>query len=305
MLSSLFVLTGAFTALTQDVLEPRLVTAQTLADPAELKKLEKPGETLFTDGFEQAASFASYFEVQGQKEGFARIDTAPGMARIGRGCLSLTAPDRKGESSGSSVHFALKEGHKKLHLRAYVKFADDYDQGNLNHTGPGLSGYSGSNKWSAMGKAGLKPRGDDRISTRLEPWIDYRREKPPGWLFAYTYWMDMKRDRDGNYWGNFLGPSPDGRVVPARGKWICLELMVKLNSVENGLPKFDGELAAWVEGRLYQHHKGIRWRSSPDLLLRNFSLDIYVHSARQKNQVWFDDVVLSTGYIGLAKVGLG
>jgi len=149
-----------------------------------------------------------------------------------------------------------------------------------------------------MGKAGLKPSGDDRISTRLEPWIDYRREKPPGWLFAYSYWMDMKQDRDGSYWGNFLGPEPMERFVPTRGKWISLELMTRMNSFDQGRARADGELAAWIEGRLYQHYKGIRWRSSPGLLLKNFSLDIHIHSAKQTNQVWFDEAALSTGYIG-------
>lgn len=302
MLTSLSLL-GSALALHQEIPEPMRVTEQTLADPRALSRLQESGQILFTDGFDGVSSLNSYFEVQGQKEGFARIETAPGLARMGAGCLSLTAPDRRGESSGSSVHFALKEGQEKLHLRTSMKFASDYDQGNLNHTGPGLSGYSGSNKWAAMGKAGLKPKGDDRLSTRLEPWIDYRREKPPGWLFAYTYWMDMKQDRDGSHWGNFLAPIPQARFIPPRGRWICLELMVKLNTFDQGRARFDGELAGWVEGRLYLHYKGIRWRSTPDVMLRNFALDIYIHSAKQKNQVWFDDVVLSTGYVGPVEAG--
>lgn len=287
----------------QEIPDPRLVTAETLSYPSALARLQEPGQILFSDGFERASSLNSYFEVQGQKEGLAKIETAPGLARTGAGCLSLAAPDRNGEASGSSVHFALKNGHEKLHVRTFMKFAADYDQGNLNHTGPGLSGYAGPNKWAAMGKAGLRPKGDDRFSTRLEPWIDYRREKPPGWLFAYTYWMDMKQDRDGNYWGNFLGPNPQERFIPPRGRWICLELMVKLNSFDRGRWGFDGELAAWLDGRLYLHYKGIRWRSSPEVLLRNFALDIYIHSATGRNQVWFDDVVLSTGYVGPTDAG--
>ena len=37
----------------------------------------------------------------------------------------------------------------------------------------------------------------------------------PGYMFLYTYWMDMKRDRDGNYWGNMLGPKKSAASPPS------------------------------------------------------------------------------------------
>jgi hypothetical protein len=66
----------------------------------------------------------------------------------------------------------------------------------------------------------------------------------------------------------------------------------------NRVGAFDGELATWIDGKLYMHWKGLRWRSSPAVLLKRFGLDVYVHHAKKDNRVWFDDVVLSTGYIG-------
>jgi hypothetical protein len=37
------------------------------------------------------------------------------------------------------------------------------------------------------------------------------------------------------------------------------------------------------------------------VLLKRFGLDVYIHQARQDNTVLYDDVVLSTGYVGPAK----
>jgi len=32
--------------------------------------------------------------------------------------------------------------------------------------------------------------------------------------------------------------------------------------------------------------------------LKRFDIGIYIHEARKDNTVWYDDVALSTGYIG-------
>lgn len=36
----------------------------------------------------------------------------------------------------------------------------------------------------------------------------------------------------------------------------------------------------------------------PDVRLKRFDLGVYVHAAAKNNTVWYDDVALSTGYIG-------
>ena len=110
----------------------------------------------------------------------------------------------------------------------------------------------------------------------------------------YTYWMDMKRDKDGNYWGNNLTPPGERQVLLKRGAWHCLEHMIKANTPGQA----DGEMAAWIDGKLYIHLKGFHWRSSPEVRLKRIGLGLYVHQSRRANTVWYDDVALSTGYIG-------
>lgn len=276
---------------------PSLVTAATRADPKALARLERPGDVLFVDRFETDASFAAWFEVNGRKEGHAAIDRA--LAHGGVASLRLTAPGNDGQSSGASaVRWLGNEGHDCLHLRYWIRYAKDYDQGDLNHTGGSLSGVAGNFQWTGMGSAGKRPAGDDHFSTRVEGWRDWRRTEAPGWLFCYAYWMDMKRDRDGNFWGNMMGPEPAERFVPARDTWLCVEQRVAVNTPG----KADGELAVWLDGQLYLHYAGFRWRSTDAVKLKRTALMVYVHAARQHNTVWYDDVVVSTGYIGTGDV---
>jgi hypothetical protein len=112
----------------------------------------------------------------------------------------------------------------------------------------------------------------------------------------------MKPDGRGDYWGNSFSPGAD--AIP-RGQWICMEAMVKANTPGAS----DGEQAFWVDGKLVGHFKGIRWRSTELLKLNSFWLqyDVCENSAKHNNdpspkereyEVWFDDVVLATDYIG-------
>ena len=94
-----------------------------------------------------------------------------------------------------------------------------------------------------------------------------------------------------------LGPEKKERVVPERGTWYCLEHMIQANHPDRA----DGELAAWIDGKLYIHYKNIRWRSSPHVKLKRAGIGVYIHSAKKDNTVWYDDIALSTGYIGPMK----
>lgn len=278
---------------------PTRVTAATRADPTVVARLQRPGEVLFVDRFESEASFERYFEINGRAEGRVAIADEAENVHGGAGSLRLCATANDDRSSGAGPVLWLGDaGHDCVHLRYWIRYARDYDQGNLNHTGGSLSGVAGDFKWKGMGTAGKRPAGDDHFSTRVEGWRDWQRVAAPGYLFCYAYWMDMRRDRDGNYWGNMLGPVPAERFVPRRGEWLCVEQRVTTNTPG----KADGELAVWLDGELYQHWTGFRWRSSDAVKIKRVNLLVYVHAAKRDNTVWFDDVVVSTGYIGPGRV---
>lgn len=278
---------------------PELVTKKTKADEERLAALQRPGKVLFHDNFESDDSLKKWFEIRGRNDGRAlRLDDEK-FAHRGKGFMRFEAPERDGKESGAGASVWLGgEGHERLYFRRWIYFDPDYDQGPLNHTGGGFAAVSGKGKWDGMGKAGVKPDGTDRFTVGFEPWRDWGRQKSPGYMFLYTYWMDMLRDRDGNHWGNMLGPEPDDRIVPPRGKWVCLEQMVQVNTITEDGPQADGELAAWIDGELYLHFEGIRWRKDPRVLIKRCDIGIYIHRAQQDNVVLYDDVVVSTGYVG-------
>lgn len=295
--ASIILLAGATTAQEDRdmVRPPEEITEATLADSEALARLEKPGEIFFSDDFETAASFENYFEIRGLDDGRTQLVDEPDKIHSGTGAIQFTAPERSGSESGAGANLWFgPRGYDVVYFRRYIKFAVDYDQGNLNHTGGGLAGVAGTGKWDGMGQAGKRPQGDDRFTCSFEPWRDWKRYPAPGYMFLYTYWMDMKGDPDGNYWGNFMEPSEERRITLERDRWYCLEQMVKTNDLDQD----NGELAAWVDGQLYVHFRGFRWRTVDSLKVKRASFGIYIHQAEKDNTVWYDDVVLSTGYIG-------
>lgn len=274
---------------------PRLATAQTRADPQAIAALEKPGKVFLHDDFESAESVKNYFEIRGLKDGRAKLVTDAELAHAGEGAIQFTAPARDGRESGAGASgWFGPEGHDRVYFRRYIRFAADYDQGNLNHVGGGLAAVAGAYRYGGMGSAGIRPRGDDRFTSGFEPWRAWGRYPAPGYMFLYTYWMDMERGRDGKYWGNMLGPAEGERIAVDRDRWYCLEHMIRANDVGQA----NGELAAWIDGKLYIHYTGLRWRTSADVKLKRFNIGVYVHRAKKDNTVWYDDVVLSTGYVG-------
>ncbi len=196
---------------------PQLTTAATKADSQARATLEKEGRVFFRDDFESPDSLKKYFEIRGLKNGDARLVTDANSAHSGSGAIQFTARARDGRESGVGASGWLgPQGYDRVYFRRYIKFAADYDQGNLNHVGGGLAGVAGTNRYDGMGSAGIRPRGDDRFTSGFEPWRDWGRYPAPGYMFLYTYWMDMNRDRDGNYWGNMLGPDKAGRIALKR-----------------------------------------------------------------------------------------
>jgi hypothetical protein len=239
----------------------------------------------------------------------------------GRRSLQMTAT--LGENTGGHLYRALPHGVERLFARFYVKFAPDAD---YIHHFVTVGGYHPATRYP-QGGAGERPRGDDRVTVGIEPWGDYGRYAAPGVWGFYAYWPEMKISADGKYWGNGIHDAVPPQVP--RNRWQCVEVMLKLNSAPE---KADGALALWLDGkrvmqvargtsrgpwsgmgfpvltRSGEPFEGFRWRASNDLKLNFFWLLHYVtaNAARQNrvakpnrtNRVWFDQIVVSTAYVG-------
>lgn len=168
-------------------------------------------------------------------------------------------------------------GADAVYARFYVKFSPDYQ---YNHHFVWLGANQRTNKWSAFGKAGLKPNGT-YYSTRMEPWFAWGKNPSPGEVSFYTYYLDMEPDRKMNkYWGNsFFPPGPGkgaaagpARVIPPLNQWQCWEFMIQANTAPD---RADGKQAMWVDGKLVGEFTGIRWRSDLDLKVNCLWLEHY------------------------------
>lgn len=250
-----------------------------------LSVLQVDGQIIFQDDFESGDlsrwnQAAKQISITGEKENTLH------------GEYAVLAIAKKGEGTGGKLIQWFMPGYDKIHARWYCKFAEDFDQGNHMHFCH-LLANRWDNKWSASGKAGLRPNGDDFFTTGIEPWRDWGNHPAPGAMGFYTYHMDMPEDRNtGKYWGEMF--SPKSPFVLKRDRWYCMEMMLKANSPGQA----DGEQAFWIDGKEIGRYSNIRFRSDERLKVNAFWLELYVHNSPKENKVWFDDVVISKEYIG-------
>jgi len=172
----------------------------------------------------------------------------------GRHCLQITAT--RGRDSGGHL-FARFRGLDQAYMRYYAKFAADCG---YTHHFVRLRAMANGPRWPE-GNADKKP--DPKCAGGvLEPDAWSTGFPPPGEWTLGTHWMDMRSWQGPGgtsfYPDNFTS-KPPVRVV--RDRWICLEVMMKMNSAPG---KSDGEQAYWIDGKLAGHWgpgtvKG-RWR---------------------------------------------
>lgn len=245
---------------------------------------------VFVENFEDPEFRARWNEVKEPATKLARVEDRGGHV------LEIVADLER--DTGGHLYKMLAPGHDRLHLRFYVWFEPAHD---YVHHFVNLMGYHPATRWP-QGGAGERPDGAKRFSTGIEPWGDWGRVPPPGIWNFYSYWCQMAQSRDGKHWGNSFRPATD--VPVARGRWICVEIMVKCNDPE----KADGEQAFWIDGKCAGRWGGIRWRTTKALTVNGVCLSYYmtpnparqnkVATPRRVNRVRFDDVVLATAYIG-------
>lgn len=205
--------------------------------------IEKDPDVVFAESFEGTVDeICSHWEtVAGKPIMSSSEDVPPGSG--GRRSLLLTRVPggTDGYTDGGSFYRRLKNekggyGYDHLFFRFYMKFNRDHAP--VHHYGAALWGLNPATSWP-QGGAGVRPTGSTRWITQVEPG-DFR-----SWVF-YSYWQEMGGSPPrGQTWGNTFEIGVADRPVE-REKWICLELMVKMNDVGDS----NGEQAYWLDGKL-------------------------------------------------------
>lgn len=273
--------------------------------------IQEDKAVVFTENFESEGleSLKERWSSVGNTAGALSLseEVPPGSA--GRHSLAVTA--QRGENEGGYLYKVLEPGYDELHARIYVRFAPDYG---FDHHFCSLGGEIDPKPWP-VGGAGRRPTA--RFGTGIEPatallhtWPP-KRFPPPGFWHFYTYWPEMhswetvegvvkNNPPEGtgtSFYGNNFSPAEP--TFAPRGRWICLEWMVKLNSDPE---KSDGAQRFWIDGKLVgdwgagsvegywvrenfrivpgdernEPFEGFRWRTDMRVQINKFKIENYV-----------------------------
>jgi hypothetical protein len=205
--------------------------------------IEKDPDVVFAEDFEGTVDeICSKWEDVRGKEIMSKSDEVP-PGSSGKQSLLLTrvAGGTNGYKDGGNFYRRLKNdkggyGYDQLYFRFYMKFNKEHAP--IHHYGGGFCGFNPPTPWG-QGGAGERPKGNERWTTQVEPG-DFKT-----WTF-YTYWQNMGGSPPrGQTWGNVFESDVPPRPVE-KEKWICLEVMVKMNDIGDT----NGEQAYWLEGKL-------------------------------------------------------
>ena len=262
--------------------------------------IERDPAVLFADNFE-SGDMRKWDQQRGR---VVMTGTAPHSGK-----WSVQMPMERGQNTGGDAIKWFTPGADTVYARFYVKFSADYQ---YCHHFVWLLANQRGNRWSAFGKAGNQPDGT-YYSTGMEPSFAWGENPPPGEVSLYSYFLDLKPDpkMPGKYWGqSFFPPGPAAgesaaasRAVPALDRWQCWEFMIQANTAPD---KADGRQAMWLDGQFVGEFTGLRWRNDPKLAVNCLWLEHYGYDSgdptkrfwKDRQSVWFDDIVVARSYIG-------
>jgi hypothetical protein len=272
--------------------------------------IENDPAVIFVETFEEAA-LNDVFTRWGDVKNGSAIQWSTDRPSGSSGGRSLSIPwVGGGVNNGGHLYKVLNPAiTDTIYVRWYIKYPS---VGNFHHAGLWIGGNNPVSAWPDP-KAGSKPVGDDRFIAGAEQNNNVTRA-----FDHYNYWMEMRPDAGGSYWGDLLLNNPS--VQARRNEWVCVEQMVKLN---NPVSSANGEHAIWLNGVKVSHlgpgfptgswsggiftqgagstpFGGFKWRSTTSLpinwiWLQNYSPD---DPAGVSSTVKFDHVVVARSYIG-------
>jgi hypothetical protein len=277
--------------------------------------IESDPNVVFVENFEEGSipAVTSRWDDSKRSDLMSLVSDIPSASS---GLASLLMTHTGGDGTGADLYTRLLPGFDELYFRFYVKIDTAC---NPIHHFVGMGGYNPPTSY-AQGGAGVKPIGNDRFTTAIEP-------HGSSWRWDYyTYWMEMHGwSGSPPFYGNdFIN---DSSFSVTRGQWLCVEVMVKMNYPTT---ERNGQQAVWVNGlpwymggQLVSHlgegfpngswvwdsfhpdlagspFEGFRWRSVEALNLNFFWLSLYITTAPNGyvSKVWFDDIVIAKEYIG-------
>jgi hypothetical protein len=175
------------------------------------------------------------------------------------------------------------------YFRLYLRLQDGFSTGTTNQVKI-ISLRGGVDLERTYGGAGTKSTGRDKFSVDL--CIDNSRS-----LHFYYYHPDQIEG-----WGDFayckLSLLRYAKI--SAGKWYCLELMLR-----NNIPRQkNGQLSAWLDGRLVGDVERLRFRDIEESKIRRFAVYNYFggnnafQTSPKDQRIYVDNLVISRKPVG-------
>ncbi len=210
----------------------------------------------------------------------------PGV--LGEMCWKILSKKGEHGSVGCSMYFP--EGFEKFHVRYYLYLPKNFTWGQGRYAHLKLFSQAArlpGGPWEGYVSAGTKPTGMNAFSCTVAA------TQKEGELEFYYYHPDQR----GGY-----GDHKRMNVPLERGRWHCLESMVKANVVGQK----NGEIGCWLDGEKVGEVTGLRFRDTDDLRIRFMGFPNYWGGAGDENTTpvdqvhYIDNIVMATDYIGPA-----
>ncbi len=289
------------------------------------KGIDKDPNVLFVEMFDDTMSnILSLYDDILNSEGMLLDPDIP-KGSLGPHSLKITSITN-GVNNGGHLFKRFSPGFDScIYVRYYVKYPVG-SKGYFHHESIWFGGYIPSTSWPDP-RAGICGLGDKRLSIAFEP--VWHNTDPPG-MDTYLYWGDMHSHNNGkNCYGNVMitqgatgygqGPVPGTYPVVTFDEWMCVEVMVKLNTPATA---HNGELAIWINGRKVGNwgpgypnghwqkdkwynnpeeapFKGFRWRTNPDLIINWLWIEFYHDDVNAPSSyIKYDHIIVAKKYIG-------
>ncbi len=235
------------------------------------------------------------------------VSKGKGRANSGKRALDLATPSGP-QPTGAGISKFLPVKQRVVFYRYYTYYDKTFPGG--HHVGGAIEARAPG---VPHANPGVYPDGKNKITVLLDHWTLEPGIASPGPQVAYIYHLDQVHQWGEQFYpsgkiqpgtnmhnklmGDAFVPRPD--FTPAKGKWICQELMV-----DAGTPGGrDGRVAFWADGELKADFVNLRFRTDPELLLGRIDLGCYESRDNGVHKVRFDDVVVATAYIGPMTTG--
>lgn len=278
--------------------------------------IESDPDVLFVEMFEADLPdiLTRYSDVKNARD-MSVVEDAPEGSLIGR---SIRITNNQGTTEGGHLYKNFAPGFEgTVFLRYYVKYPLA-SKNNFHHVSVRIGGYAPPSDWpyGTAGQCNLPTR----FNLSYEPITG-----EDGEMETYIYWPEMRASNAGGNqcYGNYLINNA-GRESVVYDRWICVELMVTLNTPGER----DGELRVWHDGKEMGHWKpgnpagawkrdrfthipngkpfeGFMWRDAdhPDLNVNNLKFEFYDTKSPEghHNYVQYSHLVMATKRIGPIK----